>query len=82
MFLPYYEITDGESGLYKIPWQSIVNNANSAYKRFNPYRDLQGLGTTLGFRGKNYWIADRTLLGKLLKRLYDHRRNRQENRDS
>lgn len=38
--------------------------------RFNPYRDISYGGTTLGFKGKNYWIADDCLVGKLLKYIF------------
>lgn len=37
--------------------------------KFNPYRNLQYGGTTFGFRGKNYWFADDTLIGWLLRLL-------------
>lgn len=69
MFLPYYEITTGESGTWKLPMQIFSNPNNS---RFNPYRDIQALGTTLGFRDKNYWFSDKIFIGKILKLLFNN----------
>lgn len=36
------------------------------YVERNPYRDLSHSGVTLGLFGQNYWIANDTILGKLL----------------
>jgi len=35
----------------------------------NPYRDLQYGGTVLGLKGRNYWVSDHCLAGKLLRLL-------------
>lgn len=81
MFLPIFIITDGESKKtpyeYNVPWQSIVNNANVGYriKPVNPYRDFMHGGTTLGYKGKNYYVADDKKyfglpIGLLLKKIY------------
>lgn len=76
MFCPYFTITDGESkktsGGYNVPWQSIVNNVNIIHrtKPINPYRDFMAGGTTLGWKGKNYWVSDSRLIGKILRKIY------------
>lgn len=77
MFYPYFIITDGESGspsggVYKIPHQWFTGNTNPKYreKPINPYRDFRAGGTSFGFRGKNYWISDKTFLGKVLRKVY------------
>lgn len=33
----------------------------------NPYRDLQYGGTTVGYKGFNYWFSDNSLVGKIFK---------------
>lgn len=71
ILLPKFIITDGESqctDILRVPWQSIVNNVNLEFrtKSVNPYRDFQHGGTTILWRGKNVWISDEKMLGKLL----------------
>lgn len=74
MLCPRFILTDGESkrledGTYQVSWQSIVKNANPEYriKPINPYRDFQAGGTTIYWGGKNRWISDKTILGRLCK---------------
>ena len=40
-------------------------------KQMNPFRDLQYGGTTLGIKGKNFWFSDDTLVGFVLKLIYE-----------
>lgn len=81
MFLPYYSIGDtvGRSDRYlREFWGIHISDGLGTYavgdgellRRFNPYRDLSYGGTTLGFRGKNYWFPDGTWIGKILKALF------------
>ncbi len=84
MFLPYYSIGDaiGHSGkhLGKAWFGAYIDDGTQLYAfgdnqvinmhTFNPHRELQYGGTTLGFRGKNYWFSDKTFLGRILKFLF------------
>jgi len=86
MFIPNYILSStkqGFSGKHFWSWRFL--NILEVYCRdvqivsvgispdlinFNPYRDMMIGGTTLGFRGRNYWISDSCLIGKILRLLF------------
>ena len=84
MFLPYYKINyqRGFSGksiyhlmfpltkkTFFISSEEQLINCNSISDKFNPYRDLQYGGITLGIGNLNYWFPIDSLLGRLLDKI-------------
>ena len=78
MFLPFYILSNdtGKSGqhLGKTWFGASIGTeqtvcARGELGRFNPY-SIQYGGTTLGFRGKNYWFRDKTFLGFIFKFIF------------
>lgn len=74
MLIPYYKISSekGFSGNKEDPtiYYCFPGIKPKEINRLNPYRDLQYGGTLLGYKGKNYWFSDETLLGKILKKIF------------
>ena len=79
MLYPYFKISteNGKSGgtirINKFPRFHVgrkhivsVEWVLQCRPRFNPYVDLAYGGTTLGYRGKNYWIPKDTMIGRII----------------
>jgi hypothetical protein len=76
MFTPYYKIVEGPGKSGSIPevaanWFTKNGNPDHAsLSRFNPHRDISFGGTLLGYKGKNYWFADSSIVGRILKLIF------------
>lgn len=62
-----------KSGSHQVCIFGFTRNGNMDHpnlNRFNPYRHLQVDGTTLGYKGANYYFSDKSILGRLLKIIF------------
>ena len=73
---PYYDVIEGPGVEGKIIEHNrfYISSEPMKYSDWtrpitNPYRELSYGGTTIGFKGINYWISDTTFIGKILRRI-------------